>query len=61
MLVQKSTVGVLGRQYWYSRILQEQSVDCVGKNRVLQEHSVAVLVQQGTIEALGRLLVQRVL
>ena len=30
MLVQKNIEGALGRQYWYSRVLQEQSVDCVG-------------------------------
>ena len=30
MLVQESTVGALGRQHWYSRVLQEQSVDSVG-------------------------------
>ena len=34
-MVQKSTVGALGSQYWYSRVLQEQSVDCVDQQSTI--------------------------
>ena len=55
MLVQKSTVGALGRQYWYSRVLQEKSVDCVGTAEFYRSTVEAVLVSKSTIGGLGRL------
>ena len=74
MLVQQSTIGVLGRLCWYRKVLTEHSGGCAGTAEyyrstreavlVLHRNIVALLehlgecsglVQQSTIEALGRL------
>ena len=53
--MQKSIIGALGRLCWYSRVLQEHSGGCVGKEEYYRSPREAVFVQKSNIGALGRL------
>ena len=56
MLVQQINIGALGRLCWYSRVLLEHPVVCVGRAQYYRStRREAVLAQQSTIEALGSL------
>ena len=55
MLVQQSTIGVLGRLFWHSIILQEHWRGCAGTTEYYRSSGEAVLAQYNTTGALERL------
>ena len=55
VVVQQNNIGALGRLCWYSRVLLEHPVGCVGRAQYYRSTREAVLEQQSTLATLWRL------
>ena len=53
VLVQYSTIGVLGKLCWYRKVLMEHSGGCAGTAEYYRSTGEAVPVQKSTIGTLG--------